>query len=187
VSQPVFTPPDPPWLKLLSLDGQLCLRLNRISERDRPGRFFAAISRLGDGWFWYALILLLPLVYGRFGVLVSLHLALTGLSCLMVYRWVKRSTSRPRPFHVMPALIRREAALDEFSFPSGHTLHAVAFTLIIASHLPLVAWLVLPFTCLVALSRPVLGLHYPSDVLAGAVIGALIAVVSINGMRWLWL
>lgn len=187
VSQPVSTPPDPPWLKLLSLDGRLCLRLNRISQRDRPGRFFAAVSRLGDGWFWYALILMLPLLHGRFGALVSLHLVLTGVCCLLVYRWVKRSTSRPRPFHEMPGLIRREPPLDEFSFPSGHTLHAVGFTLVLASHLPLLAWLVLPFTLLVAVSRPVLGLHYPSDVLAGAVIGAAVAIVTITGMRWLGL
>lgn len=186
MSQPVSTPPDP-WLKLLSLDSRLCHRLNRLNHRERPGRFFAVVSRLGDGAFWYALILLLPFVQGRYGLLVGLHMALTGVCCLLVYRWVKQSTSRPRPFHLMPGLVRRVPALDEYSFPSGHTLHAVAFTLILASHLPLLAWLVLPFTLLVAVSRPVLGLHYPSDVLAGAAMGAMIAVLSITGARWLWL
>lgn len=185
MSHPVSTPPDP-WLKLLHLDGRLCLRLNQLSQRDRPWRFFAAVSRLGDGLFWYALLLLLPMLHGRDGLLVSLHLTVTGIGCLLVYRWIKQSTSRPRPFHLLPGLIRREVALDEFSFPSGHTLHAVAFTMVLASHLPLLAWLVLPFTLLVALSRPVLGLHYPSDVLAGAVIGALMALATISALRWLW-
>jgi len=65
--------------------------------------------------------------------------------------------------------------LDKFSFPSGHTLHAVGFALILAHHFPALAPAVFGFALLVAVSRPVLGLHYPSDVLAGAAIGACLA------------
>jgi undecaprenyl-diphosphatase len=68
--------------------------------------------------------------------------------------------------------------LDQFSFPSGHTLHSVAFTLVVYYHFPGSVWLLTPFTLLVAISRPLLGLHYPSDVLAGAAIGATIALCS---------
>ena len=67
------------------------------------------------------------------------------------------------------------APLDEFSFPSGHTLHAVSFTLIALAYFPMLAPLLVPFTLLVALSRIVLGLHYPSDVLAATVIGCGLA------------
>jgi undecaprenyl-diphosphatase len=69
--------------------------------------------------------------------------------------------------------------LDEYSFPSGHTLHAVAFTLIAVYYYPALAALLLPFTLLVAASRVVLGLHYPSDVLASIVIGSAIASLSL--------
>lgn len=186
VSQPVSAPPSP-WLKLLHLDGRLCHRLNQLNRSEGPGRFFAAVSRLGDGVFWYLLMLLLPLMLGRSGLLVSLHLLFTGACCLLLYRWIKLRTSRPRPFRAMPEIVHRIAPLDEYSFPSGHTLHAVAFTLVLASYLPLLAWLVLPFTLLVALSRPILGLHYPSDVLAGAIIGASIATLTVLGSKWLWL
>jgi undecaprenyl-diphosphatase len=72
--------------------------------------------------------------------------------------------------------------LDRYSFPSGHTLHAVCFTLIVVAEQPPLAWLVVPFALLVALSRVVLGLHYPTDVAAGAVLGALIAWGS--GLVW---
>ncbi len=64
------------------------------------------------------------------------------------------------------------------AFPSGHTLHAVGFSVVVLAYYPFLAWLVVPFTLLVAASRLVLGLHYPTDVLAGAVIGASIASAS---------
>ena len=67
------------------------------------------------------------------------------------------------------------APLDEFSFPSGHTLHAIAFTIVITASFPLLAPLLWTFTALVALSRVILGLHYPSDVLAATALGAAIA------------
>jgi undecaprenyl-diphosphatase len=69
--------------------------------------------------------------------------------------------------------------LDRFSFPSGHTLHAVAFCGVGLFYYPQLAVLLLPFTVLVGLSRVVLGLHYPSDVIAGASIGGLIAALFI--------
>ena len=71
------------------------------------------------------------------------------------------------------------APLDEFSFPSGHTLHAVAFSLVALAHYPVLAWLLIPFTASVAVSRVVLGLHYPSDVLAATGIGAALASFSL--------
>src|SRR3546814_19828118 len=72
------------------------------------------------------------------------------------------------------------APLDEFSFPSGHTLNAVAFSLVAVAHYPALAWLVLPFAASVAASRVVLGLPYPSDVLADTAIGSALAALSMR-------
>ena len=74
------------------------------------------------------------------------------------------------------------APLDRYSFPSGHTLHAVCFQAMLFVALPALAWCVLPFTLSVAASRVILGLHYPSDVLAGALIGGTMGWAS---MQWL--
>jgi len=57
-------------------------------------------------------------------------------------------------------------------------LHAVVFSMVALSYYPQLAFVLVPFTVMVALSRVVLGLHYPSDVLAGALIGASIAALS---------
>ncbi|UZD66942.1 phosphatase PAP2 family protein [Marinobacter sp. AN1] len=84
---------------------------------------------------------------------------------------------RERPFISFPVIHCGTPPLDRYSFPSGHTLHAVCFTTVLALTLPALALVVLPFTLAVAASRVVLGLHYPSDVLAGALVGGVMGVV----------
>ena len=104
---------------------------------------------------------------------------LTGGVALWLYRRLKRWTRRPRPFRGCSGVIARVPPLDEFSFPSGHTLHAVSFSIVGLGHFPALAPLLLTFTALVAASRVVLGLHYPSDVLAAIGIGGVLGACSL--------
>jgi undecaprenyl-diphosphatase len=85
---------------------------------------------------------------------------------------------RPRPYEVHQDIWLTGRPLDRFSFPSGHTLHAVAFCSVGLTYYPELAWLLLPFTLMVGMSRVILGLHYPSDVIAGAAIGGAIAALT---------
>lgn len=165
-----------PWL---AYDELLCLRLNRGARIRWVRSLFRLVSRLGDGVFWYVLMLWLLLSPEDRASLVVLHMAATGLACTALYKWLKARTSRPRPYQVNRAITCDAAPLDHFSFPSGHTLHAVAFSTVLLTYYPAFAWLVLPFSLLVALSRMVLGLHYPSDVLAGGAIGILVSSLSL--------
>lgn len=165
--------------RILVHEADWCLRANRAAARTGVRRVFAAISRLGDGAFWYALMATLVLFEGLAGLLAALHLAATGAVALALYRLLKRWTRRPRPFAADLRIRAWVAPLDEFSFPSGHTLHAVAFSLVAIAHHPALAWLLLPFASGVALSRVVLGLHYPSDVLAAIAIGCALAGLSL--------
>lgn len=157
----------------------LCRALNRWGAQGVVHGFFATVSRLGDGVFWYALMIVLPFAAGSRGFAAALHMALTGLATLALYRHLKSRIRRPRPSQSLHGIVARVAPLDQFSFPSGHTLHAVAFTVIACAWFPSLAIVLVPFTALVALSRVVLGLHYPSDVLAAVAIGLALAGVSL--------
>jgi len=156
-------------------DSALCVRFNGAVRIAPVRRIFRIVSRLGDGVFWYSLMLALLATGGVAALGPVGRMAGTGLVCTLIYKWLKSRTSRPRPFAVENAVRAGADPLDPFSFPSGHTLHAVAFSIVAIAFYPVLAWLLVPFTLLVAASRVVLGLHYPSDVLAGAALGALIA------------
>lgn len=159
-------------------DLQLCLRLNRVCHRITWRVLFRCISVLGDGIAWYGLMAVLLLRYRDAAVIPVLHMIAVGLLCTAVYKWLKARTLRPRPYQLHSSIQHFIAPLDRFSFPSGHTLHAVAFSLVAAGYYPGLSAPLAVFSLLIAMSRVVLGLHYPSDVLAGAAIGAAIALVS---------
>jgi undecaprenyl-diphosphatase len=163
------------WRQFDGLEVDLCRRCNRVRRCAPLGTLFAAVSRLGNGVFWYGLIAVLPLVYGEQGLSVSLQMLACAAVGLAVYKLLKNRLVRERPYVWHPEIGCGAPPLDRFSFPSGHTLHAVCFSTIALASLPELAWLLLPFTVLVAASRVVLGLHYPTDVLAGAAIGYVIA------------
>jgi undecaprenyl-diphosphatase len=125
--------------------------------------------------FWYALMLAMLLAIRSAAVPAVLHKAGTGLVCTSFCKWLKRKTSRPRPYQIHHDIVCSATPLDPFSFPSGHTLNAAAFCMVAIAYYPVWAWLLLPFTVLVATSRVTLGLHCPSDVIAGTLPGMRIA------------
>lgn len=166
--------------RMHDLDTALCLSFNRTSRYRAVRLLFRLVSRLGDGMFWYAVMLGILLAQHQEGWMPVLHMAIAGASSTLLYKAIKGRALRPRPYEVIQAISIGIAPLDRFSFPSGHTLHAVAFSATALAYYPGLSWLLVPFSLMVAASRVVLGLHYPSDVLAGAVIGALIAWGSFN-------
>lgn len=149
--------------------------LNRGAAFAAPRLVFRVASRLGDGIVWYLLIVLLPILYGAAALRPAIVMACTGVLGLTVYTLLKRVFVRERPFITHAAIDLKAAPLDRYSFPSGHTLHAVSFAWQATAHFPELGWVLVPLAAVIAASRVVLGLHYPSDVLAGAAIGAALA------------
>jgi undecaprenyl-diphosphatase len=164
---------------------KFCRYLNRSSRSSAIRQLFRAVSWLGDGWIWYAVIAFLPLAYGLEGLAAALHLAATGAVGVLIYKLIKNHAVRERPYITHSAIECASAPLDRYSFPSGHTLHAVSFTLLLTAYFPEATAASAAFAALIALSRVILGLHYPTDVAAGAALGGLIGFGSLLlGPQW---
>jgi undecaprenyl-diphosphatase len=150
-------------------------RLMRQVNRWRAPRWLRlwmiAATRGGDGWLWYAMGLVVALVGGseRFQALGA-AVAAVGLGIALFLR-LKRAFGRKRPCALEPHCWATLLPPDQFSFPSGHTITAFAVTAALGMYYPMM----LPglFFCAVsvALSRILLGMHFLSDVIAGAAIG----------------
>ncbi|MGE5450740.1 MAG: phosphatase PAP2 family protein [Acidobacteriota bacterium] len=175
----------PPWvarggLACLAWERAFAQWMHQATVRPSLLILFQAVSHLGDGLIWYAVFPCVAMWGGKQSTACLLRLAgMTALN-LLVYKILKQMTGRPRPFVSCPGIRVCANVLDEYSFPSGHVLHAVAFTIVLSAYYPIVVWPLSVFAFLVACSRVVLGLHYPSDVLMGAAIGALSAWGTLN-------
>jgi undecaprenyl-diphosphatase len=167
------------WLvRVDDFERRACFAVNRASRWVPVRRFFAVVSRLGDGVVWYVLMIAMPLGRGRAGFPALLEMAAAGACGLGVYKLLKRKLVRERPYVLHAGIDCVVAPLDRYSFPSGHTLHAVLFTTVAIAWVPALAVVLIPLAACIALSRVVLGLHYPSDVLAGGALGGAIGWIA---------
>ena len=162
------------------LEGGVCQKINRLSQREWIRRFFSVISRLGDGGGWAILGVAMIIVQGRPALASIVQMIATCLVGIALYKFLKNRLVRERPYINHGGILCGAAPLDRYSFPSGHTLHALSFAIMMSHFEPLMLPVVVPFALLVAASRVILGLHYPSDVIVGAAIGAALAMTSIT-------
>lgn len=164
------------------LEWRFCQRITLLSLY-RPWRLtLQTASRLGDWPIWVLLIVAQPWLQPNYGWRMVQYTAI-ALIALMVYRLLKRRLCRERPFITYRNGVHcGEPARDRYSFPSGHTMHAVMFSVLVAAHTPWLLPVVLPLALLIAVSRVGLGLHYVSDVLAGGALGYGFALLSIYWM-----
>ena len=134
-----------------------------------------AATRAGDGWLWY-LTGLMILLFGGDGRLTAIasagSAALVGVGLFIL---LKNISGRKRPCEIEPHVWAHLRPPDQFSFPSGHTAAAVAFGSGVSRVLPSAGAPLHVLATLVGYSRVHTGVHYPGDVVAGAVIGAVIA------------
>ena len=173
------------WFQDMDISILLWIQENLRSDMWTP--FWKAITFLGNGgWFWIAtsVLLLLPRQTRMTGVLSLLSL---GLGAIITNLWLKPMVARPRPYETWTDMVLLISRPSDFSFPSGHTCAAFAAGLAWAGTCS-ARWArvaaVVSTVCM-GLSRLYVGVHYPSDVLAGALIGSLAALAALAlARRW---
>lgn len=138
-------------------------------------------TRGGDGWLWYTLGLALCIFggEGRFRAVAASFLAASV--GIVIFLALKKFTGRKRPCAIAPHAWATLLPPDQFSFPSGHTLTAFAVITPLIANYPGLTWHLSFCAASVAASRVILGMHFLSDVIAGAIIGAMLGYLS-NGL-----
>ena len=127
-------------------------------------------TRLGDGTLWVLMTVVQFAVAGM-GDTLARQLAFGLLVDVTLYKILKNLIGRPRPFQQILVVEQGTRMPDEFSFPSGHMAAACVMVVVLGSTFSILLFPMISLALLIGTSRVYLGMHYPSDVLAGAVLG----------------
>ena len=139
-------------------------------------------SKLGDGSIWLFLSLSLLLFGGREGQKAVLIGTISVILCVAIFKAIKHSTTRKRPFETYIDMEFILPPPDEYSFPSGHSINAFAIATAAAWFFPLLFIPLFVMASLIAVSRVFLSLHYPTDVVVGGLIGAGVSMALIRAI-----
>ncbi len=136
------------------------------------------ISVTGDGWL-YALIVLGLLAYDSSTHLNFFFASLIGFGLeVPLYIYLKNKFKRNRPQDCLHGFEARIKPSDQFSFPSGHTAAAFVMAIQVLMYFPAFALAAISWATVIGLSRIALGVHFPGDIVAGAMLGTLSGLVA---------
>lgn len=162
---------------LIAMEADILLWIQNNIRNDVLTPIFKFITTLGNAgviWIVLSVGLLIPKKTRRVGVLALVSLLFSALIDNVI---LKNVVARTRPYDVIEGLTSLVGAQKDYSFPSGHTSSAFAAAGVMFRGLPKKFGIpILVFACLMGLSRLYVGVHYPSDVLGGALIGTGIAL-----------
>ena len=170
------------WLS--QIDGNILLFIQEYLRAEWMTPIWKFITSLGNaGWFWIVLtiILLIPEKTRKIGIASLVSLA---IGTIITNVALKNIVARTRPYEVVEGLTLLVGKAHDFSFPSGHSCASFASAFVIFKMMPGkygISALVL--ASLIAFSRLYVGIHYPTDVIAGIAIGIISACISLYIMK----
>ena len=164
--------------RLYRLEIRLLLWCGKSRHYPKLLHLISAVSHSGDGYVQVILPLLLWLLEPTQGEAIGQHCLMAFALERLLYLVLKPTLKRRRPPEALPSFSSAIQASDKFSFPSGHSMASFCLATILCLHYgsyaePLFVWAVA-----VAIARVLLGVHFPSDVVAGAVLGVCIAILT---------
>lgn len=157
-------------------DRRLYQRLSECRRKPFYAVFIRTVSASGDG-YWYIIGTLLATITLALPWTYFWTLALAFSIERPIYWLLKNSFRRTRPSGSWVTINALLKAHDKFSFPSGHTCAAFVFSSITHCFFPPLSVALWPWALAIGFSRVAVGVHYPTDVIAGACLGLAIAEV----------
>lgn len=155
-------------------------KVNSLFEKKLLNLLFRTITNLGGATFTISIVLLLMILTSgdirKTAMASALSLALSHIPVQIV----KKMFPRKRPYLKLEKTNFHDNPLQDHSFPSGHTTAIFSVIIPFIIFLPTLSVILIPLGVCVGLSRIYLGLHYPSDVLAGAILGSCMGSLCYN-------
>ena len=159
--------------KLVNADKYLFYSINGL-HHNYLDKAFCMLTELGGVFFHVLLVLTLTAFPSTRAI--GIKLGIIEIVVTLVVQIFKYLVARVRPYDNLLNVIALRTEKD-FSFPSGHTATSFACAVFLSSMLSGVGLLVMLLAALIGYSRIYLGVHYPSDVIAGGMIGALFTLI----------